>query len=73
VTGIILYEIYGRKNPYEGESPKKVLRAVCDPRINKRPPVPNTTPKKMVDIMTKCWSQDPFFRPEAKDLDMIFM
>jgi hypothetical protein len=23
--------------------------------------------------MKKCWSPDPFFRPQAKDLDMLFM
>lgn len=68
-----MYEIYGRANPYEGENPRKVLRQVCDPRINKRPPIPGTCPLKMVDIMTRCWSQDPFFRPHAKDLDMLFM
>ena len=22
--------------------------------------------------MTKCWSSDPLFRPEAKELDMVF-
>jgi hypothetical protein len=68
-----MYEIYGRANPYENEHPRKVLRLVCDPRVNKRPPVPRMCPPKMVEIMTKCWSQDPFFRPQAKDLDMLFM
>jgi len=71
--GIILYEIYGRKSPYDGEHPRKVLRKVCDPRVNKRPPVPSTCPPKMVEIMKKCWSSDAFFRPQAKELDMLFM
>lgn len=71
--GIIMYEIYGRKTPYEGEHPRQVLRKVCDPRINLRPPIPPTCPPKMIDIMTKCWSQDPFFRPQSKDLDLLFM
>ena len=70
--GIILYEIYSRNTPYAGESPRSVLRKVCDPRINHRPPVPSTCPKRMSEIMKKCWSSDPLFRPEAKDLDMIF-
>jgi hypothetical protein len=26
----------------------------------------------MSEIMKKCWSSDPLFRPDAKDLDMIF-
>ena len=71
--GIIMYEIYSRKTPYEGEHPRKVLRRVCDPRINHRPPIPGTCPPKMAEIMQKCWSNDPFFRPQAKDLDLIFM
>ena len=68
-----MYEIYGRKTPYEGEHPRKILRKVCDPRVNKRPPVPDSCPPKMVDIMTKCWSEDPFFRPQAQELDTMFM
>jgi len=26
----------------------------------------------MADIMTKCWSRNDSFRPQAKDLDMVF-
>jgi len=70
--GMIIYEIYSRKIPYEGEHPRKVLRKVCDPRINYRPTVPETCPKRMADIMTKCWSRNDSFRPQAKDLDMVF-
>lgn len=71
-AGIVLYEIYSRNTPYAGENPRSVLRKVCDLRINHRPAVPSTCPKKMADIMRKCWSSDPLFRPDAKDLDMIF-
>ena len=70
--GIILYEIYSRNNPYAGENPRSVLRKVCDPRINHRPAAPSTCPKRMSEIMKKCWSSDPLFRPDAKDLDMTF-
>jgi hypothetical protein len=69
---MIMFEIYSRKIPYEGEHPRKILRKVCDPRINYRPQIPGTCPKRMSEIMQKCWSSDPFFRPEAKDLDLIF-
>lgn len=30
-------------------------------------------PPKIADIMKKCWSPDPFFRPSAKDLDTQFL
>ena len=71
--GIILYEIYSRKSPYEGENFKEVLRKVCDRRTNKRPVVPTTCPSKMTDLMKKCWSPDPQFRPIARDLDTCLM
>jgi hypothetical protein len=67
-----MYEIYSRKDPYDGENPRRVLSKVCDPRINHRPPVPRTCPKKMAELMRKCWSGDPLFRPESKDLDLTF-
>ncbi|CAB9522115.1 activated protein kinase catalytic subunit alpha-1 [Seminavis robusta] len=70
---IILYEIYARKDPYQGENRREVMRRVVDPRYNKRPEIPECCPPKMVDIMKKAWSPDPFFRPQAKDLDMMFM
>eukprot|EP00980_Cylindrotheca_fusiformis_P023385 scaffold10429_cov126-Cylindrotheca_fusiformis.AAC.16 len=70
--GMIMYEIYSRKIPYEGQNPKKILRKVCDPRINYRPSAPKTCPRRMTEIMQKCWSSDPFFRPVAKDLDLGF-
>lgn len=67
--GIVLYEIYARKDPYIGMDFRDTLRKVCDRRTSKRPEVPECCPPKMVDLMKKCWSPDPFFRPQAKDLD----
>ena len=69
---MILYEIYSRKTPYEGEPFRKTLRKVMDPRINYRPAVPGACPKRMSEIMQRCWSSDPFHRHQAKDLDMLF-
>lgn len=57
----------------QGEDFRDTLRKVCDRRTNKRPPVPPTCPPKMADLMKKCWAPDPFFRPEAKDLDTTFL
>ena len=71
--GMILYEIYERKEPFSGEDPRKILPKVCHPRINLRPAVPESCPPKMVDIMKKLWSANPFFRPTAKDIDFILM
>ena len=65
----MLFEIYSREDPYKGEDFRTTLRKVCDRRVNKRPTIPAAMPPKFVDLMKKCWSPDPYFRPEAKDLD----
>ena len=72
-VGLIIWEIYSRDDLFVGENPRQVLRKICDPRVNRRPPIPTNCPSKMVDIMKKCWSPDPVFRPQAKDLDLLFM
>ena len=71
--GIILFEIYSRKTPYEGEPFRETLQKICDRRVNKRPGVPDTCPKKMADLMKKCWAPDPSARPRAKELDSTFL
>ena len=70
---MIIYEIYARASPFEGEDPRKVLPKVCHPRLNKRPVIPESCPPKMVDLMKKCWSANPFFRPSAKDIDYVLV
>ncbi len=66
---MIFYEIYARAGPFEGEDPRKLLPKICHPRLNKRPPIPESCPPKIVDLMKKCWSPNAFFRPSAKDVD----
>ncbi len=70
---MIFYEIYARAGPFEGENPRKILPKVCHPRLNKRPPIPDTCPPKMVELMKKCWSANAFFRPSAKDIDYVLV
>jgi len=67
--GIMLYEIYSRKEPYEGEDPQLVLQQVCNPGINKRPPIPPTCPAKISEIMIECVHMDPARRPSFGDID----
>ena len=68
--GIILYEVYSRKDPYEGENAVSVLRDVADPRINKRPPVPSACPLKVQAIMSDCLAGDPKDRPHVEEIDL---
>uniref|UniRef100_A0A7S1DAK1 Guanylate cyclase n=1 Tax=Cyclophora tenuis TaxID=216820 RepID=A0A7S1DAK1_CYCTE len=68
--GIMLYEVYSRKDPYEGEDHLQVLRAVADTAVNKRPPVPMECPPKVASIMTDCLAGEPSQRPTFEELDL---
>ena len=68
--GIILYEVYSRRNPYEGESANEVLRAVADKAVNKRPPVPAACPAKAQHLMADCLNGIPERRPTFEELDL---
>jgi len=68
--GIILYELYSRKDPYEGEDATKVLKAIVDKHINKRPPVPAGCPPKVAEIMEECLDGNPEKRPTFEEIDL---
>lgn len=67
--GIILYELYSRKDPYDGEDSGEVLSLVCNPKVNKRPPVPDGCPREICDLMMACWHATKKRRPTAESLD----
>lgn len=67
--GILLYESFSRKDPYEGEKIEVVIQEIIDPEINKRPPVPPQMPESIVGIMQDCLETDPELRPSAAELD----
>lgn len=68
--GIILFEVYERKNPYEGEDFVETLDKVCDPKINKRPAMPEACPPTIADMLNGCLDADPGKRPTFKELDL---
>ena len=68
--GIMLFEVYSRQDPYEGEDYKHVLRLVRDPAVNKRPPVPNSCPSKIASMMANCLVNSPAERPTFEELDL---
>lgn len=68
--GIILYEVFSRKEPYEGENLRNSLKEVADPLINKRPPVPSNMPSQLANIMEECISSNPDSRPSFEEIEM---
>jgi serine/threonine protein kinase len=61
--GIVLWEIYARKDPYEGEDSEVVIDQICDPKINKRPVVPAAMTPLVASLMHDCLVANPEDRP----------
>lgn len=66
--GMVVYEIYARKEPFQGEDIEKVLAEVCDPKTNRRPPVPATMPHIVAAVMHDCLVADPEERPHMGEI-----
>ena len=69
--GIILYEVYSREDPYDGELMWSVIEGVKDPLVNKRPPVPSDCPPQIKPIMLDCLLRDPDERPGFAHIDQL--
>ena len=67
--GIVLYEVYSRRDPYEGENVMEVLRDVADKSICKRPSVPTNCPSQIQSMMEDCLKDDVEQRPTFEELD----
>mmetsp|Transcript_45961 Transcript_45961/g.111330 ORF Transcript_45961/g.111330 Transcript_45961/m.111330 type:complete len:1269 (+) Transcript_45961:97-3903(+) len=68
--GIILYEAYSRKDPYDGEDPATVLSLVADELVHKRPPTPNNMPAQIESLMKDSVQDDIERRPTFEEIDM---
>ena len=68
--GIILYEVYSRRDPYENDDNViDILRLVCDKKIQKRPQVPVSMPEKVKALMAECVDDEPSKRPTFEEID----
>jgi serine/threonine protein kinase len=68
--GIILYEVYSRRDPYEGENISEALTLVADKTTQKRPLVPSNMPAQIQSIMTEALQDDADKRPSFDEVDM---
>lgn len=68
--GIILFEVFSRKDPYEDDTDAtEVLRMVANKSVKKRPPVPRAMPDKIKALMADCLEDDATKRPTFEELD----
>ncbi|KAL7495040.1 hypothetical protein ACHAWT_003593 [Skeletonema menzelii] len=68
--GIILFEAYTRKVPYDGEDFDDVIKLVADKEVQKRPPLPEKAPPQIQSIMTECFADNSNERPIFDELDV---
>eukprot|EP00980_Cylindrotheca_fusiformis_P018327 scaffold5977_cov98-Cylindrotheca_fusiformis.AAC.4 len=68
--GIVLYEIYSRREPYDGEDPTAVLHQVADKLVQKRPPIPRHMPAQIQSLMHDCIQDDASLRPTFQEIDL---
>lgn len=70
-VGVIMYEIFSRKEPYHDatESNVNLLKAIVDRKKSKRPRLPSFCPMKVKKLIKFLWHADPALRPTARELD----
>ena len=68
--GVILTEVYSRKDPYEGEDPMLVLKEVADKTIQKRPATPKNCPSQIQSMISDCLVDTAENRPSFEELDI---
>lgn len=69
--GIVLYELYSRRIPYDEEldPDDDIIRRVCDPLINMRPAIPEHMPPEIVTLMAMCTNPIADARPSLSEID----
>eukprot|EP00884_Botryococcus_braunii_P004692 jgi/Botrbrau1/14223/Bobra.0254s0012.1 len=64
--GILLWELLTQKTPYEAMTP--IQAAVGVVQDNLRPPIPDGIPRRLRDLIERCWAADPEIRPTFPEL-----
>ncbi|XP_009624105.1 serine/threonine-protein kinase STY46-like [Nicotiana tabacum] len=64
--GIVLWELLTGKLPYEYLTPLQAAVAVVQKGL--RPTIPTHTHPMFVELLERCWQQDPCLRPEFSEI-----
>uniref|UniRef100_A0A2N9FAY4 Protein kinase domain-containing protein n=1 Tax=Fagus sylvatica TaxID=28930 RepID=A0A2N9FAY4_FAGSY len=67
--GILLWEMLTGKLPYEQLTPLQAAVGVVQKGL--RPTIPRHTSPKLVELLERCWQQDPSLRPEFSEIVQI--
>lgn len=70
--GVTMFEVFTRKEPFEGEDSMRVFdRMRSGAERGLRPPLPEKLPEEVKELIQQCWHTDPARRlklPEIKYL-----
>ncbi|XP_021810438.1 serine/threonine-protein kinase STY46-like [Prunus avium] len=64
--GVVLWELLTGKLPYEYLTPLQAAVGVVQKGL--RPTIPKNTHPKLVELLEKCWRQDPALRPDFSEI-----
>ncbi|TYJ34816.1 hypothetical protein E1A91_A05G195200v1 [Gossypium mustelinum] len=64
--GVVLWEMLTGKLPYENLTPLQAAVGVVQKGL--RPVIPQYTRPKFVELLERCWQQDPSLRPEFSEI-----
>ncbi|XVE69660.1 hypothetical protein DITRI_Ditri10aG0008500 [Diplodiscus trichospermus] len=64
--GVVLWELLTGKLPYENLTPLQAALGVVQKGL--RPVIPEHTHPKLVELLERCWQQEPSLRPEFSEI-----
>lgn len=64
--GMLLWEMLSEKQPFHNLNGAQITLAVC--QKGERPSFPHHTPKRLKNLIIKCWAQDPNDRPTFDEI-----
>ncbi|KAH0790031.1 TKL family protein kinase [Histomonas meleagridis] len=68
--GLVLYEMYTKKIPFDGLEPAQVIYRVLVQQ--ERPSLPDDTPQGLSELIQNCWATDPNVRPSFNEITKMF-
>lgn len=66
--GVVMWEIASQQPPYAGMEPNQIIGQVAFQQPPLRPPIPQNCPDPAyLELMQRCWQDDPAARPHLGD------